>query len=153
MGRCYYRFSLQICQFHQLLLDNRYRFDGYFDAQVTPCDHDAVSGFDDFINVQEGIRAFDLGDDERIMSQCGCGRTDCTDVLRAIYEGLTDGVNTMFQGKFHTGYIMVGKGINAEIDARQVQAFAGTEFTTHHHAALNILSLYPQSLQLDQSII
>src|SRR4029450_12976955 len=68
----------------ELLLKVRDFLNWNFHAKVTACDHDAVSRSQDFVIMREGIRSLNFGDDKRMATDLGRGRTDRLDVGPAL---------------------------------------------------------------------
>ncbi len=121
-------FAQQVCLVHQTFLDHGDLLDGYFHPQVPAGNHDAIRGREDCLHTIERPGAFNLGDEEWIATQGASGVTDGTQVRRALDKGLADRVHALFQGEFQAMGVVIGKGADAEINARQVKAFAGAQF-------------------------
>ena len=54
-----------------VLLDDGNFFGGHFDAEIAAGDHDAVGDFEDVVEVIDGLRLFELGDDRDVAAVGG----------------------------------------------------------------------------------
>ena len=99
--------------------------DRYLHPEVAAGNHDAVRRGKDCVHVLQGPGAFDLGDDEGVVTQRGRGLPDGGDIRGALDEGLADRVHPLFGGEFQAFAVVIGEGADAEIDAGQIEAFVG----------------------------
>ncbi len=53
----------------------------------------------------------------------------------------TDGIHPLFHGEFQALLVMIGECADTEINARQIQSFPGTQFSTNNDPALNIVTI------------
>jgi hypothetical protein len=109
----------------QLLLQDGHLFDRHFHAEVAAGHHDAVRRLENFVKAQEGVRAFDLGDDEGLSAEGLGGGPHGFDVRGGLHEGLAHGVHALAERKFQAGAVVVGERADAEINARQVKPLLG----------------------------
>src|SRR5262249_39087630 len=110
----------------ELFLQDRHLLDRNFYAQVAAGNHDAVTGADDFVEVLDGVQPFYFGDEEGPPANRQGGGTHRFHVIASLHERLAQSIRSVFQCKFQTGAVMVGKGTDAESDSGQVQALLGT---------------------------
>ena len=109
---------------HQVFLSHGNILYGYFHSQVTPRYHDAVRHFEDAFQIILCPGAFNLSDNERVVSHGRRCITHGSNIPGIFYKGLTDCIHSLFQGKFKTLAVSLGKRADAKINARQVKALA-----------------------------
>ena len=60
-----------------MLLNDRNFFRRHFDAEIAAGDHDSVGGFENFFQMIDGLRLFELGDDGDVAAVRGDDLLDC----------------------------------------------------------------------------
>ena len=131
-------------------------FDGHFDAQIAAGDHDAVGGVEDLVEViacgpparsilamMNGLLA------QSFSAACAHG----FDVGCGFDEGLTDGVYAVFHGELQAFVILVGKGVDTEVDSWEVEAFAGAEFAASGDCAVHVVARDAFDHELNETIV
>ena len=112
--------------------------DRHLHAEVAARHHDAIGRLQDLIEVLQGSGALDLGDDEGLpAARCG-GGAHGLDVRRRLDERLAHGVHALLQRELEAGAVVLGEGADAQVDARQVEAFPRAELAAHRDVALHI---------------
>ena len=99
--------------------------DRHLDPQVAAGHHDAVGSGEDFIDILQRARAFDLGQDEGIAAERTGRLAHGLDVRRRFHERLADGVHAMGKGELEALAVALGECRDAQINARQIQPLAG----------------------------
>ena len=84
---------------NECLLQDGDVLDRHLNAQVAAGHHDAVGRGEDFIDMLQGPRAFDLGQDEWIAAERTGRLAHGLDVGRRFHERLADGVHPMGEGE------------------------------------------------------
>ncbi len=124
---------------NDLFLQDGHFLDRDFDAEIAPGHHDPVRSLQDLIEMLQGIRSFDLGDNERLFAENPGGFAHGFNIGRAFHKRLADRVHSVFKRKFKACAVMIRKRTDPEIDPRKIQTLPGTEFSAYHHFAMNVL--------------
>ena len=74
-------------------------------------------------------------------------------VATRLYEGLADGIDTLFQRKLQAVTVVVGKGANAQVYPRQVQPLARAQLAPGEDGALDVFALNAHDFQLNDAVI
>ena len=69
-----------------MLLDYRNFFGRHFDPEIAAGHHDSVRFFEDFFEMVDGLRLFELGDDGDVTSAAGNDLLDHADVGGGAHE-------------------------------------------------------------------
>ena len=123
LGGGNHRFTLDVRHVYQFFLIHGDPFDGYFNAQITPGDHDTVGGLENSIQSSVGDGSFDLGDNEGMVAHSCPGVADGVNICCRRDKGLAHRIDTLFPGEFETFVVPVRKGADAEVDVRHVKPF------------------------------
>ncbi len=78
-----------------VLLNHRNFFRRHLDAEIAAGDHDSVGGFEDFFQMIDGLRLFELGDDRDIALVRGDDLLDLGDVGGGADERKRDGIDAV----------------------------------------------------------
>ena len=78
---------------HDLLLQERHVLERALHREVAARDHEAVEGLDDLVEVVDGLRLLDLGDDGQHHALLAHDRADVLDVLGVAHEAQRDEVD------------------------------------------------------------
>ncbi len=101
-----------------MLLNNSDPLDGDFNPQITACNHDAVGCVEDIIQMVARCDALEFGDNKGLMTQISGGPANGLNVLCSFHKRLADGIHPIFQGKFQTFVISIGKCTDPQIYIR-----------------------------------
>ena len=82
-----------------MLLDDGNFFGRHFDAEIAAGDHDSVSDFEDFFQMIDGLRLFELGDDWDIAAVRGDDALYLGDVGGGAHEGKRNRVDAMVEAE------------------------------------------------------
>ena len=118
-----------------VLLDGRDFLRRNFDAEVAAGDHDAVGDFEDGVEVLDGLRLFELGDDPGVGLEGGEAALDVANVVGGAHEGDGDGVDSLPMAKIEVFLVFLGERGHLDGDAGQVDALVLAE-----HAAVDDLA-------------
>ena len=138
---------------YEILLHGGDPFDGDFHPEVAARDHDAVGGREDLVDVIQGRRPLDLGDDERIVPQGSRPFANGVDVGGIFDERLADRVDALPKRELQAFAVLPGKRADAEVDAGDVQAFARSEFPPDLDLAGYVPALCREDFELDHSVV
>src|SRR5690606_36144641 len=104
------------------LLHDRHLLERQFDAEVATGDHDSVEGVDDLIELVDGLRLLELGDDRSGDSDFVHDCTDIVHVLRAADEGQGDPVEAELQTPFEVVDVLLRQRGDGDRDPGEVDA-------------------------------
>ena len=97
-----------VCGADEFLLDDRYSLGRQLDAQVSARYHQPVGHSQDLVQVIQGFRLLQLGDDR----DCGTQRPHPLlrepDIVGAAHEGEGDPVDAQFDAKHQVGHVLLG---------------------------------------------
>ncbi len=96
-------------------------FEGHLDAEVAAGDHEAVEGGDDGVEVLDGLRLLDLGDDGDAAAFLVHDPVDFLDVPAAADEGEGDEVGSGAQSPAEVVDVLVGEGGDGDGGAGEVE--------------------------------
>ncbi len=139
----------EIGQTHEPFLNDGDLFDRDLDAEIPAGDHDPVRRLEDLIDPIQGPGSLDLGNDERMVIEVLGRFANGVDVRPGLDKGLTDRIDAVFRGELQALVVALGKGADAEIDARQVEPFAGPEFSADQDTASHVPPFDLHHLELD----
>lgn len=111
------------------LLHERDVLEGHLDAEVAAGDHDAVERRDDALEVVDGLRLLDLGDDGDALAELVHDRVHVDDVVGRADERQRDHVDAEAHGEAEVLAVLVGQGRDADGDTRQVDALVVADLT------------------------
>ena len=137
----------------ELLLDHGNLFNRHFHSEIAARHHDAVCRFQNLVEVFEGIRTLDLGDDEGLSADGFRRGPHGFDVRGRFHERLAHGVHPVPEREFQTGAVVVSKRTDAEGNARQIEALPGSQFAADRDFALNIVARHALDDQLHQAVV
>ena len=80
--------------------------------------------------MNQGIGTFDLGDDERLFPKAIRSGAQIFNVGGRFDKRLAHCIHSLGKCEFQAVAIVIGEGADAEIDTRQVEALAGSQFAT-----------------------
>ena len=115
--------------------------DGYFHPEIPPGHHHAVGDIKDLFDAIKRAGALDFGDNKRVVLEPLGGLREPPRYPCRLDKGLAHSINPLFRGKFQALTVALGKGADAEIDARQIKPFAGPQLAANQDTAGNLFSL------------
>ena len=120
-----------------VLLNHRNFFRGHFDAEIAASDHHAVGDFENFFQVIDGLRLFQLGDDRNVAAVIRNNLFHCLHVGGGADERKRDRIDALLEAEFEILTVFVRQSLNGERDSGQVDAFVLPE-----HSAIQDLADY-----------
>ena len=133
-------------------MHHRHAFEIHLYAEIAARHHDAVGHAQNRIQILDGFRLFQFGDDRRVLPSAADGRLRLQDVFSAAHKAHRDVIRAMRQGKGQVRTVLRRDRRYAETHARQVDAFVLTQFAAIHHFADHFAPAHAFNAQLDQSI-
>ena len=145
-------------EFDGALLHDRNGFQRQFDAQIAAGDHDSVECVDDLLEVVDGLRLLDLGDDGDVTPLLGHDHVHALHVLGAAHERQGDQVGADAQTPAEVGLVLLGQRGNGDRDAGKVDALvvgdgAGDDDLGRDHDAVGLDDLDLDLAVVDQEVV
>lgn len=146
-------FGVALGEFDGSLLDDGDLFEGHFDAEVAAGDHDAVEGGDDFVDVLDGLRFFDLGDDGEASAFFVHDAVDVFDVAAAADEGEGDDVGAGAQGPAEVFDVLVGEGGDGDGDSGEVESLVVGDHAAFDDGGVDVGAFDGGDLEGDAAVV
>ena len=105
-----------------MLLDQRNFLRRDFHPQVAACHHDRMRDFENGVQVFDGLRLLQLGDQTDIAAMLRDGAPRAQNILGGTHERYGDQVHSLRQTKLQVDQILLGQRRNAHVGARQIDA-------------------------------
>ena len=120
------------------LLHERHLLERHLDAEVAAGHHDAVEGADDLVEVVDGLRLLDLGDDGQAQPLLVHDLVHVADVVGGAHEGQRDHVDAHPQRPAQVVLVLLGHRGDRHRDARQVDALVVRQRAALEHLAHDV---------------
>ena len=136
----------------QHLLQYGHAFGAHLHAQIAARHHHAVGHAQNFVEVLDGFRLFQLGNDRRFPSGLrdrGLGRQH---VGRGAHEAHADVIDAAFQCESQVHQVFLGQRGDAQFHAGKIDALVLAQFAAVHHMANDALPGGGKHAQLDQAV-
>ena len=139
-----------------MLLNDGNFFWRHFNAEIAASDHDSVGHFENFFQMIDSLRFFELGDDGHVASVRRDDLLDHADIGGGADEGKCDRVNTVAEAEFEVFAVFSserrdGEGDSGKIDALVLAERAAVDDVTHDVFAA-VFSSHGAHAQFDQAV-
>ena len=135
-----------------LLLHDRHAFGTHLHAEIAARDHHAVGHFENRVQIFDGLRLFEFGDDRRVASGAPYRAFGRSDIGCAPHETHRDVIHVMLQRKSEIVVIFFRERRHLQFHARQIDAFMLAENSRHRRLRRKRIAPCGQHPQFDQSI-
>ena len=136
------RLTLNVTLGDHHLLGNEDLGSGDLNAQVTTGNHDTVRLLENFIKVVDTLLVLNLGNDLNLLAGFTKDLTDVADVTAATNKGSKDHLNLVLHTELEITNILLGKGREVDVSARQVNTFPGADFAVIQTLGTQVLVIY-----------
>ena len=133
-----------------VLLRDRYLFEGQLDAKITARHHHRIGGTKNFFDVVQGDILFDLGDDQhRFRNQ----RAQLVDVLGPTDETEGQCIEVVFHREREISAILLRQRRRRHGDAGQVHALVAAQQSAVHHNRGHAQATHGGHQEFDQTVV
>src|SRR5208282_3935494 len=135
-----------------MLLNDRDFFRRHLDSKIAAGDHDSVGSFENLLEMVDGLRLFELGDDRNLFAIGGDDLFHHLHVGGAAHERDGDRVDAVREAKVQVLAVFFRKGGDRERDSGKVDAFVFAEHAAVEHIAEHIFTAHAADPQFDEAI-
>ncbi len=139
--------------FNNVALDDGEVFNGAFATEVAAGDHDATGGFDDGIDVIEGLLVFDFSDDAGFAAFLFEEELQVLDVAGFASEREGDEVDAEFDAEIEVEVVFGGERGESDGDTWEVDVAAGAHFALGGHLTEDTAVTDREDFHLDKAAI
>ncbi|CSQ32917.1 Uncharacterised protein [Shigella sonnei] len=138
---------------HHLLGEDNFFYRNFY-TQVATRNHDAVRGFEDFVEVVEAFLVFDFGDDVDVFAAVRFQvLTDFDNVRTLTNKGSSNKVYALFATKDQVLFVFFSQCWQGNGNARQVHTFVFAQVAVVQHFTDNFVTFNGSNFHTDQTIV
>ena len=120
LGSCDHGLTGSVGFTHDIFLNNSHAGYRSFYTEVAAGDHNAISNFEDRIQVIQGITAFNFGDNKWLVIQSFTSLPDMFNIGCTGHKALADCIQVLFGCKLQAFMVSFGKCTHTKFDTRKV---------------------------------
>ena len=135
------------------LLDQRHLLQRQLHAEVAPGHHDGVECQDDGLEILDGFRLLELGDDGNVDAHLVHHLVHEVDVRRRPHERQGDEVRPQAEGEPEVGDVLLAQRGDRDVHARQGHALVVGDGTALGHDALDVVTVDVFDGQSDVAVV
>ena len=153
------RLADDVCLLDDILLIDRNHLGRYFHAEIAAGNHDAISSFQNGIDVVIAFLVLDLRDDLDLrFSFFNQNLADLVDIACPAGEGSEDEIDIILAAEAQVCFILCRKERHRKLDTRHVAALAGADRSVDFDTALELIAVIlengePHLSVVDQDIV
>ncbi len=154
MSSCDSRLANDVSLTDDVLLVNRNHHGRNLNTKVATGNHDAISSFQDGIDIVIAFLVLDLGNDVDVrLAHLNADLTDCIDIACSSDKGSEDKINVHFTAELDIIDILFGQERHGELDTWHVAALMGADRTSNLNSALHLRAIVLKNGQSHLAIV
>ncbi len=135
-----------------MLLNDGNFFRRDFHAKVAAGDHDSVGRFKNFLQMIDGLRLLEFGDDGNVAAMLGDDLLYGANVGSGTDERQGDRVNAMGEAEFEILAVFVGERRDGESDAGKIDAFVLAQHAAVENVAEHVFAAHTAHAQFNEAV-
>src|SRR5579872_2902337 len=135
-----------------VLLNDGNFFRRDFHAKVAAGDHDSVGRFKNFLQMIDGLRLLEFGDDGNVAAMLGDDLLYGANVGSGTDERQGDRVNAMGEAEFEILAVFVGERRDGESDAGKIDAFVLAQHAAVENVAEHVFAAHTAHAQFNEAV-
>ena len=147
------RLGVLTSQLDAALGGQRDLFQRALDGHIATCDHDAVERLDDLLEVLEGLRLLDLGDDRDTAAFLVHDLMGAIDVGGEAHEGHGNDVGAGADGPAQILFVLLGQSRQRHGDARKVDALVAGDRSGNDNLGVHVVAFDLGDLEADLAVV
>ena len=147
-----HRLEILRCAADDVLLNRRHLLRRNFDAQIAARHHDSVGSLQNAVEMLDGLRLFELGDDPGFAAVGRNAIAHQAHIFRGAHKRNRDRIHAVLQRELEVLRILFGQRRHAHRNARQVDALVFAQHAAVDDLANHVGADHFVHAQLDQSV-